>query len=96
VLAAEPIGADEADGRVALDDADHLLEAVRVQEIVRAEDLAVVRLGRQLTDRPVPALEEVHVLVVGDDADPLVSPGVVLGDLACAVRASVVADDVTP
>jgi glucose-1-phosphate cytidylyltransferase len=94
VISSQPQRADDPNAGIALGEPDHFSQAIGIEEVVRVEDFAVRAFARDIFDRPVPVLDHGDRRVVGVDADTRIAARVALGDLAGAVGAGVVEDDV--
>jgi hypothetical protein len=92
--AEQPVGADDGDGRVRLGERDHVGEAGREDRIVGLHHLAVARVGGDLAEREVVVRHLLEKARRADDPDPAIARGVAGRDLASAVVAVVVAEDV--
>src|SRR6266566_6341473 len=86
----EPIGADDAGGRLRLPHLDHLRQTLREEPIVGAQHLAVRAVWRDLLTRDVVIAVRVHEVDVVVYADSRILLRVLLGNLSGSIGTAVV------
>jgi hypothetical protein len=94
VLAEEVVGAHHAGVGLPLRDVDEPRDALGEEDVVGEGELDVLRIGARELQRQIEVGELVDERRIHDEPDPRVHRGVALGDLAGAVVAPVVHDDV--